>query len=57
VANLTEYEIESAITTLPNRKAPCPDCVTGSLMKMAWENNAFKNQYTILLRACIDLGS
>jgi hypothetical protein len=25
-------------------------------MKMAWGNNAFKKQYTILLRACIDLG-
>ena len=53
---LTEYEIESAITALPNKKAPGPDCVTGSIMKMAWGNNAFKKQYTILLRACIDLG-
>jgi hypothetical protein len=26
---LTEYEIESAITALPNRKASDPDCITG----------------------------
>lgn len=23
---------------------------------MAWRNSAFKKQYTILVRACIDLG-
>ena len=53
---LTEREIEEAIKTLPNGKAPGPDCVTGSILKMAWRNNAFKKQYTVLLRACIELG-
>lgn len=53
---LTENEIGYAISNLPNGKAPGPDCVTGSVLKMAWKNNAFRKQYTILLTACIDLG-
>lgn len=53
---LIKNEIGYAISNLSNGKAPGPDCVTSSVLKMAWKNRAFRKQYAILLTACIDLG-
>lgn len=53
---LTYREVEEVIRTLPRKKAPGPDLVTGEILQAMWEVQAFKDTFFALLEVCVRFG-
>ena len=53
---LTLREVDEVINTLPRKKAPGPDLITGETLQAMWEVQEYKEAMFALLAACVKYG-